>query len=500
MESKKVIIVGAGFGGLTLGALLARQGMRVQIVETNDEPGGRARVWRSGGHSFDMGPSWYLMPEVFEEFFSLFGRRREEFYQLATLDPSYRVFFGEGEVVDIVPDMEKNLATFERFEAGGAARLQAYLVEAKYKYEIAVKEFLYRDFTSIFQFLNRRMMIEGTRLHIFQGLDRYTRRFFTDRRARQLLEYHMLFLGNSPTRAPALYSLMSHVDLGLGVFYPMPVAGRASGMGALVEALLELNRGLGVEILTGHEVDRIEVRGGAAHGVHLKDGGELAADLVVVNADYHHAETSLLDARQRSYSARYWERKAIAPSVFLLYLGLDRRPKNLAHHNLYFAEDWSPHMASITDRPSWPEKPCFYVCAPSRTDPSVAPPGGESLVVLVPVATGLPDTPEIRASYREKVLDQVEEVIGERIRDTIKVERIFTVNDFSAAYNAYKGTAFVGLAHTLLQTALFRPAHRSRKVADLWYTGAYTQPGIGVPMAFISSRIVADQIALQYGA
>lgn len=517
MSGKNVIIVGAGFGGLTLGALLARQGMRVRIVEKNADPGGRARVWRSGGYTFDMGPTWYLMPEVFEEFFALFGRPREEFYQLATLDPSYRVFFGKGEVVDIVPELARNYATFERLEPGAAARLEAYLADARYKYEIALKHFLYRDYTSIFQFFNRRMMLEGVRLNVFQSLDRYTRRSFTDRRTRQLLEYHMVFLGNSPNRAPALYSLMSHADLNLGVFYPMPAQGKAGGttagagpagaaataggtggIGAVVQALVDLNRGLGVEILTGQEVDRIEVRGGAARGVHLKNGGDLPADLVVVNADYQHAETALLAPGQRSYGARYWDRRVIAPSMFLMYLGLDRRLGSLAHHSLYFAGDWNEHFATITDRPAWPEKPCFYLCAPARTDPGVAPPNGESLTVLVPIAAGLPDTAEIRAAYREKVLDHVEAEIGERIRDAIRVERIFTLNDFSSDYNAYKGTA-LGLAHTLLQTAVFRPAHRSRAVADLWYTGGYTHPGIGVPMAFISSRIVAEEIARRSG-
>ena len=516
MSSRNVIIVGAGFGGLTLGALLARQGMRVRILEKNEDSGGRARAWRSEGFSFDMGPTWYLMPEVFEEFFALFGRPREELYRLATLDPSYRVFFGKGEILDIVPDLAKNLQTFERLELGGSARLQAYLAEARYKYEIALKDFLYRDYTSIFQFFSRRMLVEGMRLNVFQSLDRYTRRSFADRRARQLLEYHMVFLGNRPDRAPALYSLMSHADLNLGVFYPMPTAGSksaagpagrtenygatgaVSGIGAVVQALLELNRWMGVDVLTGQEVDRIEVRNGAAQGVRLKGGGELSADLVAVNADYQHAETQLLASGQRSYGARYWERRTIAPSMFLIYLGLDRKLQNVAHHSLYFAEDWNEHFAAITDRPAWPEKPCFYLCAPVRTDPGVAPVGCESLTILVPIAAGLPDSAEIRAAYRERVLDHVESVIGERFRDGIRVERIFTVNDFIASYHAYKGTA-LGLAHTLLQTAVFRPAHRSRTLSGLWYTGGYTHPGIGVPMAFISSRIVAEQIARRSG-
>ena len=494
MTSRRALIVGAGFGGLTLGALLARQGMRVTILEKNDEPGGRAREWHSGGYAFDMGPTWYLMPEVFEEFFSVFGRRREEFYGLQTLDPSYRVFFGNREVVDIVPDLAANLATFERLEKGGAARLQAYLADARYKYDIALKEFLYREYTSLSQFLNRRMIVEGTRLNVFQSLDSYTRRYFSDRRARQLLEYHMVFLGNSPARAPALYSLMSHADLNLGVCYPRRPGSGKGGLGAVVAGLVDLDRSLGVEILTSSEVERIEVRNGKACGVRLKGGGELAADIVAVNADYPWAEAALLQPEHRNYGARYWERRAIAPSMFLLYLGLDRQLSRLKHHNLYFAEDWTEHFRSITDKPAWPEKPCFYLCAPSRTDPAVAPPGCESLSVLVPVAAGLPDTPDIRASYREEVLEHVEAVIGERIRPAIRVERVFTVNDFSSAYHAHKGTA-LGLAHTLLQTAIFRPAHRSRRVSGLWYTGAYTHPGIGVPMAFISSRIVAQEIA-----
>ena len=507
MKQKDAVVIGAGFSGLTLSALLARQGMRVRILEKNGEAGGRARVWSQDGFSFDMGPTWYLMPEVFETFFALFGRRREEFYGLATLDPSYRVFFGSGEVVDVVHDLSANLATFEGFEAGAAARLKVYLADARYKYEIALKDFLYKEYTSMFQFLNRRMMTEGLKLNVFQDLDRYTTRFFKDRRARQLLEYHMVFLGNRPSTAPALYSLMSHADMNLGVFYPTARPGAGSGpagaapagkggLGAVVQALLDLNRSLGVEILMGHEVEHIDVKNGSARSVRVKGAGEFPADLVAVSADYPHAEMSLLDPEHVSYPGRYWERKAIAPSMFLMYLGLGRRPARLAHHTLHFAADWDPHFDAITKRPAWPEKPCFYLCAPSRTDPAAAPPGCEALYVLVPVAAGLPDTPEIRASYRASILDHVEGVIGERIRDAIRVERIFTVNDFASSYNAYKGTA-LGLAHTLMQTAIFRPRHRSRAASNLWYTGGYTHPGIGVPMAFISSQIVAGEIAKQ---
>jgi phytoene dehydrogenase-like protein len=508
MQGKNVIIVGAGFGGLTLGALLARQGFRVRILERNAEPGGRARVWRKGGFSFDMGPTWYLMPEVFDEFFSRFGRQREEFFRLVRLDPSYRVFFGGREVVDIVPERAKNLALFEGFQKGGADTLEAYLADAKYKYEIALRDFLYKDYTSVFQFMNRRMIFEGLKLGVLRSLDRHTLRYFTDRRARQILEYHMVFLGNSPKKAPALYSLMSHADLNLGVFYPMggsrterggsPMDAAQGGLGCIVDSLMELCRSLGVEILTGHDVEKIDVRGGAASGVRVKDRGDFPADIIAVDADYPHAETRLLDPAHQTYPEAYWRRKVIAPSMFLLYLGLGKRLRCVAHHSLHFAEDWDTHFRAITDRPSWPEKPCFYLCAPTQTDPSTAPEGCQSLTILVPVAAGLPDTPEIRAAYRDAVLTHVEATIGETLRDSIRTERIFTLNDFASDYNAYQGTA-LGLAHTLGQTAIFRPRHRSRKVENLWYTGGYTHPGIGVPMAFIASRIVAEEIAKKNG-
>jgi 1-hydroxy-2-isopentenylcarotenoid 3,4-desaturase len=514
MRQKEVIIVGAGFGGLALGALLARQGLRVRILEKNAQPGGRARVWNDAGFRFDMGPTWYLMPEVFDDFFTLFGRRREEFFRLVRLDPSYRVFFGGGKAVDVVADRARNLALFEGFQGGGAAALERYLVDAKYKYEVALRDFLYKEYSSVFQFLNRRMILEGLKLGVLGSLDRYTARYFSDRRARQILEYHMVFLGNSPKKAPALYSLMSHADLNVGVFYPLRgsrsdrnggsamggsraergASAAEGGIGCIVEALLELCRSLGVEVLTGHEVEKILVRGGAAAGVRVKGGAELAADIVAVDADYPHAETALLDPAHRSYPAAYWKRKVIAPSMFLLYLGVGKKLRSLAHHSLYFAEDWDAHFRAITEKPTWPRDPCFYLCAPTGTDPSTAPAGCEALTVLVPVAAGLPDTPEIRAAYREAVLSHVETTIGETFRDGIRTERIFTLNDFCSDYNAYQGTA-LGLAHTLGQTAIFRPRHRSRRVSRLWYTGGYTHPGIGVPMTFISSRIVAEEIA-----
>ena len=497
---KSALVVGAGFSGLSLAALLAHRGWNVRVVEKNAEPGGRARVWRSGGYTFDMGPTWYLMPEVFDRFFEAVGARREDYYRLATLDPSYRVYFGDGVVADVVRDREKSLEVFERLEPGVRPRLEAYLEDSRVKYDTALESFLYRDYRTVFQFLNRKLVAGAFRLSLLRNLEGFVEARFRDNRVRQLLQYHMVFLGNVPRRAPALYSLMSHADLDLGVHYPLVTDGRRAphraggGIGCVVDSLVDLCTALGVQISLGREVSGILVRRGRAAGVRLAGGEEIGADLVAVSADYAHAETELLEPVHRSYPRRYWEGRALAPSMFLLYLGLDMRTPGLAHHTLHFAADWQPHFRSIADNPAWPDKPCFYLCSPARTDPGCATAGGEALMVLVPVAAGLPDTPEIRESYRERVLDHVEEVLGSRIREHIRVERLYTVNDFAADYNAWRGTA-LGLAHTLGQTAVFRPAHHSRKVRGLWYTGAYTHPGIGVPMALISSHVVADRIA-----
>jgi phytoene desaturase len=481
--NKKAIVVGGGLGGLAASALLARAGWKVTVLEKNLSTGGRARLWSEKGYQFDMGPSWYLMPEVFEKYFALFGRRREEYYELQALDPYYRVFFGPGNVVDIGPELGKVKELFDAFEPGGGDRLQKYVDRAKYKYDVAMAEFLYKEYASIFDFLNLRMLVEGSRLNVFGRLDKSVRRYFTDRRARQILEYAMVFLGTDPTQAPALYSIMSHVDLNLGVHYP------SGGLQSVSAALTRLAGEQGVEILTGQPARRIVVENGAARRV-VTDSGEYAADAVVVNADYAFAEMELLDEPHRSYPRRYWERRILAPSFFVMYLGVKKRLGGMVHHNLYFSEDWERHFDAIFREPSWPERPCFYVSCISKTDPDAAPRGRENVFVLVPVAPGLEDPDEQRERYGEAVLEHVEEIVGEELRSSVEVRRIYSHRDFRSDYNAYEGTA-LGLAHTLNQTAVFRPQFRSRKVRDLYYTGQYTHPGVGVPMVLIAAQVVA---------
>jgi phytoene desaturase len=485
--AKKLIVVGAGVGGLAAAAFMARRGWDVKVLEKNGSVGGRARVWSEKGFHFDMGPSWYLMPEVFERFFARFGRERQEFYTLRELSPYYRVFFGPRESVDITPDRERTFRLFESFEPGGAERLRRYLERARHKYEVAMQEFLYRDYSSPLQFLNARMLLEGSRLNVFGRLDRSVSRHFHDRRARQILEYHMVFLGTSPRQAPALYSIMSHVDLNLGVRYPL------GGLAAVAGSIGRLAQEQGVEVRLDHEVRKILVQRGRASGV-LTDQGELKADAVLVNADYAFAEQRLLDPAWQSLPAPYWERRVLAPSMFILYLGLDRTLPGLAHHNLYFAPQWERHFDAIFQRPSWPEQPCFYLSCISKTDSGMAPPGHENVFVLVPVAAGMADDEGQRERYADETIRHIERITGESIRPSVVVRRIFSQRDFAQEYNAYRGTA-LGLAHTLRQTAVFRPQFRSRRVSNLFYAGQYTHPGIGVPMVLIAAEVVAGLMA-----
>lgn len=486
----KATIIGGGFGGLSAAALLAKHGMDVTLLEKNDVVGGRARAWHEDGFVFDMGPSWYLMPEVFERFFEEMGTKRSDYYDLQLLDPFYRVFFSPDERVDINADLDQTRRVFESFEPDGARKLDAYLQQAKYKYDIAMNEFLYREYRSIGQFLNRRLLVEGTRLNVFSTLDKFVSRYFSDRRAKQILEYAMVFLGTSPQNAPALYSIMSHVDLNLGVYFPR------GGMAALVDGMRRLAEDAGATINTNQPVTKIEVANRQAHLVRT-DTDEFPTDLVITNADYHFADTQLLDAQHRSYSDRYWNSRVLAPTMFVVYLGLSKKLQSVAHHNLYFTDPWNQHFDTIFKNPAWPENPSYYVSCASYDDEAVAPAGKENIFFLVPVAPGLQDTDSLRETYADTVIRHFEQLTGEQITPHIQIRRIFSHRDFQNDYNAFKGTA-LGLAHTLRQTAVFRPSHRSKRVKNLFYSGQYTHPGIGVPMTLISSQVIAEQIVKEY--
>lgn len=491
MPKKKIVIIGAGFGGLSVAALLAKEGFDVHVFEKNEQAGGRASTYQEKGFTFDMGPSWYLMPDVFERFFKQFNKTPSDFYSLKRLDPAYRIFYGPNDYIDTSKDLAKNIELFERLEKGAGEKLKEYLKQAEYQYRVSIQDFLYRDYTSIRDFFNWRMMIEGRKLHVFEKLDRFTKRFFKNEKVRKILQYNMVFLGGSPKNTPAIYSLMAHVDFNLGVWYP------DGGIASVVKGLVRLAENEGVQFHYTSPVEQIVVKNGKAEGVKI--GTDLIeADIVIANADYHFVETKLLKPEYQTYTEAYWAKRTIAPSGFVLYLGVNKKIKGLTHHNLMFDHDWVRHFDDIFENPAWPENPSYYVCCPSKTDASVAPAGKENVFVLVPVASALADPDTLREAYAHKIITHLETVLGETIGDSLEVKTIFSHRDFSSRYHAYKGTA-LGLSHTLLQTALFRPKHRSKKVSNLFYTGQYTHPGIGMPMCLISSQLVADYISKEYG-
>lgn len=482
------IVIGGGMGGLGVAALLARRGHEVTLLEKNPQLGGRASVFEVDGFRFDMGPSWYLMPDVFEHFFALLGERVSDHLELTRLDPSYRITFrGRDLTVDMTSDLERDAATFEGLEPGSGAALRDYVARAEAQYQIAIDNFMYRNRDGLLGFLNRKTAMQGRELHVFESMHRYVSRWFSSDAVQKIMEYQLVFLGSSPYSTPALYNIMSHIDFNLGVFYPK------GGIYSIVQALAEIGARHGVRYRTEAPVAQILVEGGRARGVRLKSGEELQADVVLSNADLHHTETVLLPPASRSLGDRYWSRRTLAPSAFIIYLGLRGRLPDLTHHNLAFGEDWRRGFAQIFDAPAWPDDPSYYVCAPSRTDPSTAPPDHENVFVLVPVAPSLAMTPTDIANYRRRTLELVARDFDvPDLEERIVVERVYTSRDFAADYHAFGGSA-LGLAHTMKQTA-FRPNNVSRKVPNLYYVGASTNPGIGMPICLISAELAFKRI------
>jgi len=471
---------------MATGLLLADRGYEVKIVDMNDRPGGVARVYKTAGYTFDMGPTWYLMPEVFERYFNLLGSEVKKEYHLYDLDPSYRVFFSPDDVADITRDQQHNREVFAGFERDGGEKLKRYLSEAAKKYDIALNHFLYHDYLKFTDFLDPVIIGNGLRLNALAKLDTYVKKFFTSDKARKILEFNTVFLGSSPHKTPALYSLMGHVDLTQGIRFP------EGGIGAFIEALYSNCLKRGVEFFFNTPVRKIVVEENKAHGV-TTDKTFLFSDAVLATADYRHVETELLDEDIRNYPNFTWDKRVIGPGTLLVYLGIRKKLDKLAHHNFYFAQDWDHNFKEIFDEPAWPEDPSYYIGCPSRTDPSMAPEGCENVFILVPVSPYLEDTDEIRQSYSRKIIGHLEELIGTGIAGSIEVEKIYSHRDFKRHNNLFHGTA-LGLSHTLFQTAIFRPSHKNRRVPNLYYGGQYTQPGIGMPMALISSELVAQRI------
>lgn len=487
----KAIVIGAGFAGLSAATKLADAGYDVTILEKNAMPGGRARVFEEKGFTFDMGPSWYWMPDVFERYFAEFGKSVADYYELVRLDPSYKVIFSPTEAVDLPANLEDLKALFESIEQGSAKKLEDFLQESKYKYDVGIGEFVWKPSLSITEFFDYRLVSKAISLDLFASFGKHIRKFFSSRRLLQLMEFPILFLGATPKNTPALYSLMNYAEIALGTWYPM------GGMHEIVKAMVKLAEEKGVNIKLNEAVKRIEVENKTAQKV-ITDIGEYEADIVIGAGDYHHIESQLLKETDRNYSEKYWNSRTMAPSSLLFYVGVDRKVDKLTHHNLFFDEDFDIHADEIYTHPQWPSKPLFYVSAPSKTDASVAPEGAENLFVLIPIAPDLADGEEVREKYYEIVMERLEKYVGHGIREHVLYKRSFAVSDFKNDYHSFRGNAY-GLANTLLQTAFLKPSLKNKKVKNLFYTGQLTVPGPGVPPSLISGLVVANQVITEFG-
>jgi len=486
MSARSVVVVGSGFGGLSTACYLADAGFDVTVLEKNEQLGGRASVLEAEGFRFDMGPSWYLMPDVFERFFAHFGREPSDFYELEALDPHYRVFFKDGDSVAVTSDREEMYDVFEDYEDGAGEKLQEYLDTSETHYDVAMEHFVYTDRPRLRDWVDPDVMKAAPiGLQLLGTMDDYVADYFENPKLRQIMQYSLVFLGGAPSNTPALYNMMSHVDFNLGVHYP------ENGMRSVVDACVDLGEELGVDYVTDAEVSAVCNRKG---GFTVEStAGTFEADRVVSDADYAHTEQELLPEHERQYDADYWDARTYAPSAFLLYMGVEGDVDPLEHHTLVLPEDWSPHFEQIFDEPAWPENPAYYLCVPSETDDDVAPEGHSNLFALVPIAPGLDDSEAVRTWYRDLLLDDIAEHTGVDLRDRIVFEESFSVSEFADRYNSQRGTA-LGMAHTLRQTALLRPPHRSEACPGLYFTGSYTTPGIGVPMCLISGEHTADAL------
>ncbi|WP_372746716.1 phytoene desaturase family protein [Lutibacter sp.] len=480
---KNIIIIGSGFSSLSASCYLAQKGFNVTILEKNASVGGRARVLEHDGFKFDIGPTWYWMPDVFEKFFNDFDKKPSDYYDLKKLAPAYQVYFDTLESLTISDNLKEIYELFENEEKGSSNYLKKFLKAAKFNYEIAVNNMVYKPGNSITELITFDTIKNVNQF--FKSISAEVRANIKSKKLIQILEFPVLFLGAKPSNTPSFYSFMNYADFGLGTWHP------EGGMFEVVKAFVSLATELGVTIKTNQNVEKIEVENGKATGV-LVNGEFLAADIIVSGADYHHSET-LLDEKYRMYSENYWSKKTFAPSSLLFYVGFNKKLKNVTHHTLFFDTDFDVHAIDIYDTPKWPKEPLFYASFPSITDNSFAPINNEAATFLIPIAPGIEDTPKIRELYFNIIIERLEKLTNQKVSKNILFKRSYCVNDFITDYNSYKGNAY-GLANTLTQTAFLRPKIISKKVKNLFFTGQLTVPGPGVPPSIISGKIVAEMV------
>jgi len=483
-KMKKIIIIGSGFSALAASSYLAKSGFEVVVLEKNEQVGGRARQFKKDGFVFDMGPSWYWMPDIFEKFFKDFGKDVSEYYTLKKLNPAYEVYFDKGDSIKIPDNLDEIASIFENIEKGSSEHLKKFIAGAKINYEIAMNDIVYKPGNSPLELITVKTFFKLNQF--FKKITKDIRKSIKNERLRQILEFPVLFLGAKPTDTPSFYNFMNYADFGMGTWYP------EGGMYKIVEGMSKLAEELGVKFYCNQEIDEILVVDGKAIGVKTKTDEEFLSDFVLSGADYHHTET-LLPKEYRGYSEKFWDKKVFSPSSLLFYVGFDKKIKNVSHHTLFFDADFNQHAIEIYDTKVWPKSPLFYGNFPSIEDKLMAPEGKETGFFLIPIAPGIEDSEEIRELYFEKIISRLEHLTGESLRNDILFKESYCIKDFEKDYHSYKGNAY-GLANTLKQTAFLRPKIQSKKIKNLFFTGQLTVPGPGVPPALISGKIASDLI------
>lgn len=482
--NKSIYIIGSGFSALAASCYLSKAGFNVTILEKNSTVGGRARQLKKEGFTFDIGPTWYWMPDVFERFFGDFGKRPSDYYDLDKLDPAYSVYFKDGTSLSISAELEKIYELFESEEKGSSKHLQKFLRSAEFNYKTAIEDLVYKPGVSPLELITPVTISRVTQF--FSTISKTVRKSIKSKKLIQILEFPVLFLGAKPSNTPAFYNFMNYADFGLGTWHPK------GGMYKVIEAMVSLARDLGVHFRTNANVEKINVDAAGRVESIIVNSEKIDVSLLLSGADYHHTET-LLDPQFRQYSENYWKKKVFAPSSLLFYVGFDKKLKNVNHHTLFFDANFDEHAIEIYDQPAWPKDPLFYASFPSKTDESCAPEGKEAGIFLIPLAPGIEDTPELREQYFNIIIERFERLSNQGVKNNIIFKESFCVNDFIKDYNSYKGNAY-GMANTLLQTAFLRPKIKSKKVHNLYFTGQLTVPGPGVPPSLISGKIASELI------
>ncbi|PNQ73968.1 phytoene desaturase [Hanstruepera neustonica] len=483
MSSKNIIIIGSGFSSLSAACYLANSGHHVTVLEKNETVGGRARQLKKDGFTFDIGPTFYWMPDVFERFFNDFNKSTKDYYKLEKLNPAYQIYFGKDDSVSISDNLENIKETFESIEPGSGKNLQKFIDKAQINYNIAIKDLVYKPGENIFEIINGKTFLK---LHEFiQTIKNQVSGYVKNEKLQKILEFPVLFLGAKPSNTPSFYNFMNYADFKLGTWHPK------GGMYQVVQAMTNLATTLGVKILTNSEVRTIELSGDKVSHV-ITDSDYFDCDILLSGADYHHTE-SLLPQKFRQYSESFWDKKTFAPSALLFYVGFNKKLKNVSHHTLFFDTDFEAHAKTIYDTKEWAEKPLFYASFPSITDDSSAPKDKEAGIFLIPIAPDIEDTQAIRERYFDQLITRLETITGEAVREHILFKESYCVKDFKEDYHSYKGNAY-GLANTLMQTHILRPKLKSKKVSNLYFCGQLTVPGPGVPPSLISGKIVSDLI------